>query len=196
MPDRRLASTRCAMLLGVAALMAGVVSPAQADIVDRGTFAGSETAVPDDLCGVAVVRDSTFSGSFRIRVDKASAGQAFFQRLNLETSDVFTNPLNHKSLSFAGKVLVNELTATHVEGDIYSFTTIEAGQPFTVRDGAGNVVLRDRGVIRHRVLFDTQGDGTPGGIALDDEIVAVGGPHPGLDLTEEEFCALVKPLIS
>ena len=82
-----------------------------------------------------------------------------------------------------------------MDGNVYEFRTIEAGQPFVVRDGVGRVVLRDRGVIRHRLLFDTLGDGMPGGIELDDEIVGVGGPHPGFDQTEEEFCAMVTSLI-
>jgi hypothetical protein len=185
------------MLVLFASLAIGPIAgaPAQATVVDRGTFAGSETGVADELCGIAVVRDSTFIGSFRIRLDKASDGQAFFQRLNFEYRDVFTNPLNGRSLTFEGKSLSNELTATQVEGNIYSFTTIEAGQPFVVRDGGGNVVLRDRGVIRHRILFDTLGDGAPSGITLEDEVVGIGGPHPGFEQNEEAFCGMVEGLI-
>jgi hypothetical protein len=56
-------------------------------------------------------------------------------------------------------------------------------------------VLRDRGVIRHRGLFDTLGDGAPGGLLLDHEIVGIGGPHPGFDQTEEEFCTMIDGLI-
>jgi hypothetical protein len=164
-------------------------------VVDHGAFDGSEIGVADNLCGIALVRDSTFSGSFRLRSDKASDGQAFFQRLNLDTRDVFTNPANGRTMTFETHELLNELAATQVDGNTYAFTTIEAGQPFTVRDSAGNVVLRDTGVIRHRVLFDTLGDGTPGGVTLDDEIVGVGGPHPGLDQTEDEFCAMVHTLV-
>lgn len=191
----RRASSRCATVLGVAVLTAWGVTPAHATVVDRGTFAGSETGIADELCGIAVVRDSTFSGSFRIRVDKASDGQAFFQRLNFEYRDVLTNPLNGRSLTIAGKALSNALTATQVAGDIYASTTIEAGQPFTVRDAAWQVVLRDRGVIRRRVLFHTLGDGTPGGVALDDTIIGVGGPHPAFDQSEDEFCAMVQALV-
>jgi hypothetical protein len=192
MPPRK---ARCATLLGVTLLMACSAAPARATVVDRGTFADSESDVPENICGIALVRDSTFSGSFRIRLDKKSDGQAFFQRLNVDYRDVFTNPLNGRSMTFSGHSLVNEIAATHVEGNVYEFTTVEAGQPFTVRDGAGNVVLRDRGMLRHHVLFDTLGDGMPGGIQLDDEIVAVGGPHPGFDQTEEEFCAMVTSLV-
>jgi len=184
-----------ATLCGVALLLVGGAGSASATVVDRGTFSGSESDVPDNVCGIAVLRDTTFSGTFRIRVDKQSGGQAFFQLTNFQSRDVFTNPLNGHTLTFEANNIVNEITATQVEGNVYSFTVIEAGQPFTVRDGAGNVVLRDRGVIRHQELFDTLGDGTPGGIQLEDVIVGVGGPHPGLDMSEEEFCATVAPLI-
>lgn len=80
-------------------------------------------------------------------------------------------------------------------GDIYAFATIEARQSFVVRGGEGNVVLRDRGVIRRRVLFDTLGDGTPGGIVVDEEVIRVDGPHPGFDLSEPDFCAMVEELV-
>ena len=184
-----------AMLAGVALLLACAAASASATVIDRGTFSGGDSGVPEDLCGIAVLHDFTFSGSFRIRVDTQSGGQAFFQLTHFEYRDVFTNPLNGRSLSAEGISISNELTATQVAGNVYEFRTIEAGQPFVVRDGAGNVVLRDRGVIRHRLLFDTLGDGTPGGITLDDEIVGIGGPHPGFDQTEEEFCAMVTSLI-
>jgi hypothetical protein len=180
--------------LGAAALIAFGVTPAQATVVDHGSFEGSER-VSDRLCGLDLVRSSTFSGSFRIRVDNQSDGQAFFQRLNFDYRDVFTNTANGKSMTFEGHSVTNEIKATQIEGDVYEFTVVEAGQPFVVRDGAGKIVLRDRGLLRHRVVFDTLGDGTPGGITLEDEVVAVGGPHPGLDQSEDEFCSMVQSLI-
>jgi hypothetical protein len=98
-------------------------------------------------------------------------------------------------MTFEGKSLSNEIKATLVEGTIYAFTTIEAGQPFVVRDADGNLVLRDRGVIRHVLTFDTLGDGQPGGVLLEDTIVGIGGPHPGFDMSEDEFCAMVESLL-
>jgi hypothetical protein len=98
-------------------------------------------------------------------------------------------------MTFQGKGLTNELKAAHVAGNVYTFTTIEAGQPFTVRNSAGQVVLRDRGVVRHRILFDTLGDSTPGGVTIDDTIIGVGGPHPSLDQTDDDFCAMVRALV-
>jgi hypothetical protein len=194
-PDAGRASARYGTVLGVAALLAWTAAPAQATVVNQGTFSGSETGVAENVCGLALVRDSAFGGRFRIRVDKPSGGQAFLERLNLDFRDVFTNPANGRTMTFEGHELLNEIAATQVEGNVYAFTKIEAGQPFTVRDSAGNVVLRERGVLRHRVVFDTLGDGAPGGVTLDDEIVAVSGPHPGLAQTEDEFCAMVQTLV-
>jgi hypothetical protein len=195
MPDFRKVSSRGAALLGVGVLMAWGVTPAPATVVDRGTFADSEIGVADEICGIDVIRDSSFSLRSRLRLNKASDGQAFMQRLNFQYLDTFTNPLNGKSMSFEGRVLESEVKATHVEGTVYEFTIIEAGHPFTVRDSSGNVVLRESGVIRSLGLFDTLGDGTPGGLELDHDIISVGGPHPGLDQSEEEFCAMVEGLL-
>ena len=194
MIDARRALGRWSALVGVTALAVWGVAGAQATVVDRGTFGGSETAVPDNICGIALLRDSTFSGSFRVRVDR-QGGQAFFQRTNITYRDVFTNPANGSSLTIGSRRLLSEVKATQVEGNVYAFTTIEAGQPFVVRDGDGNLVLRDRGVIRQRVLFDTLGDGEVGGVQLDDELIGIGGPHPGFDQSEEDFCATVEDLI-
>jgi hypothetical protein len=194
MPGRLKGFTRWAAVLAVGVLVALVAGPAQATVVDRGTFAGSGTEA-DELCGIAVVHDFTFSGKFRVRVDKASDGQAFFQRQNFDAVDVFTNPDNGRSMTFETHDLYNEVRASLVGGNVYRFTAVDAGQPFTVRDGAGNVVLRDRGVIRHVFDFDTLGDGMPGGIQLEDVSFRLGGPHPGFDQSEEEFCAMVESLI-
>jgi hypothetical protein len=194
MPDHQKAITRGAGALAVCAALAFVAAPARATVVDRGTFAGSGT-VADELCGIAVVHDFAFSGDFRNRANKASDGQAFFERLNFDSRDVFTNPANGRSMSIEDHHLYNEVKARLIAGNVYEFTAIEAGQPFTVRDATGKVVLRDRGVLRHRFLFDTLGDGMPGGITLDDQIVGIGGPHPGLDQSEEEFCAMVDSLL-
>ena len=57
-------------------------------------------------------------------------------------------------------------------------------------------MLRDRGAIRQTYLFDTLGDGTPGGILLDLLAERVSGPHSAFFLSEEEFCAVVTPLLA
>src|SRR3954468_11628653 len=128
------------MAAGIA--LAFAPAPAQATVVDHGSFAGSGTEA-DELCGIPVVHHFTFSASFRDRANKTSDGQAFFERLNFDSRDVFTNPANGRSMTFEDHHVYNELKATLVAGNVYQFTSIEAGQPFTVRDASGKVVLRD-----------------------------------------------------
>jgi hypothetical protein len=70
--------------------------------------------------------------------------------------------------------------------------TIQAGQPFVVYNSDGQVVLRDRGVIRFTYLFDTLGDNEPGGVFVQDVDVRVNGPHPGFDA---DFCDIARSLI-
>ena len=41
-------------------------------------------------------------------------------------------------------------------------------------------MLRDRGVIRQVIEFDTLGDDMPGGAFITDVSFSVSGPHPGL----------------
>ena len=195
MPDFRKLSARGVTLLGFAALIAWGVAPATATVINPGTFYDSQTDVEDEICGIDVIRDSTLSLRARIRVDKASDGEAFLQRLNTHFVDTFTNPLNGRSLTLEGRSLQNELQATHVEGNVYEFTFIEAGRPFTVRDSSGSIVQHNQGSIRFRGLLDTLGDGAPGAIALTNEIISVNGPHPGFDQNEEEFCAMIEGLL-
>jgi hypothetical protein len=47
-------------------------------------------------------------------------------------------------------------------------------------------------VIRHTILFDTLGDGQPGGIFLGETDAAVHGPHPGF--ADGYWCAVAAQL--
>jgi hypothetical protein len=182
-------------LVAIAGVMACGVATAQATVVDRGSFDDTEANVPDTICGIDVIRTSHFSGTFRIRAPKDGGGEAFLQRLTLKSHETFVNPANGRSMSIDGNELINELHATLVSGTVYEFETIESGRPFIIRDSAGRVVVKDRGSIRSTVTFDTLGDGQPGGIELDVVFDRVSGPHPGFDMTEEEFCGVVEGLI-
>src|ERR687891_27785 len=91
-----------------------------------------------------------------------------------------------------GDGVFNETKATRIEGNIFEFVSVEAGQPFVVEDSDGNVIIRDRGVIRRRILFDTEGDDVPGGIDIEFLSAEVHGPHPGFFT---DFCDIVNDLI-
>jgi hypothetical protein len=174
----------------LAGLLASVTlgTPAQATIVERGRFADSFTDSYDD-CGFTVDVEGSFSGHYRIREGKGDLESAFFFQQVLSWEE--THSANGRSITLRGHAVTNEVRARHVEGSIFEFVTIEAGQPFAVYDGEGNLVLRDRGVIRFTFLWDTLGDDEPGGVFIEELDVQFGGPHPGWDLDWSEICALL-----
>jgi hypothetical protein len=107
--------------------------------------------------------------------------------------DVITNPENGKWFVIRGQDRLNEVKATHIEGNIYEFVVVEVGQPFVLEDADGRVLVRDRGVVRHIQLFDTLGDGEPGGNILDETSVFQ-GPHPS-EAEDFPYCEIVTELI-
>lgn len=76
---------------------------------------------------------------------------------------------------------------------MFEFVSIEAGQRFVVSDSAGNVVLRDRGVVYSTVLFDTGGDDAPGEVL--DIQTQLRGQHPGAntDFCDDFILPLIEP---
>ena len=108
----------------------------------------------------------------------------------------WTNTANGKFFTEWGNGLLHDVSATHVSGSIFRFTTVEAGRPFNVVDSSGQTIVRDRGAIRQTYLFDTEGDNTPGGVFLELLEERVSGPHPGFFQSEVEFCAMVTKLLS
>ena len=62
-----------------------------------------------------------------------------------------------------------------------------------VRDSAGTEVARSRGLVTYQVLFDTLGDGQPGGEVLDVEVTGVHGVQQGT--FDENLCDYVLELI-
>jgi hypothetical protein len=66
----------------------------------------------------------------------------------------------------------------------------------SIPDASGRIVERDRGAIRQTYRFDTEGDDVPGGIFLELLEERVSGPHPGFFMPDDEFCAVVTPLLA
>jgi hypothetical protein len=181
----------CLPLVLMTVVMAWAL-PAQAEVIDQQHYAFSFSE-DFELCGIPVHEEAEVSGTVHLRVGKGDLDSAFFTHDNYESTSTITNPANGKFLVIERNALFHETVGTRVEGTIFQFTSVEAGQPFVLRDMSGGIVLRDRGVIRSTILFDTLGDETPGGefLALLDEHVA--GPHPGRD--DAAFCAIVQDLI-
>jgi hypothetical protein len=182
------------VLAGVAALVAMAV-PAQATVQDHvhysDTFSDDFTA-----CGFAIHLDGVASGNALIRVGKGDLDTAYFGLDNYEFTVKLTNTANGRFFTEWGNGITHDVSATHVSGSIFQFTTVESGRPYNLSDASGRVLLRDRGAIRDTYLFDTEGDHTPGGVFLELIEERVSGPHPGFFMSEDEFCAFVTPLLS
>ena len=190
-----MARTRTLKLAATAAAAAVLTvlaaTSAGATVVDRGQYTNSYSFEYDD-CGFDVLVEGTVSGHFRIRAGTGKTDTAFFLNDNNSYTETQTNADTGASLTISGNAVFNEIKATRVEGNIFEFEAVEAGQPFRVYDSAGNLVLRDRGSIHFHSLFDTEGDDVPGGILIEDLSADVHGPHPGFDT---DFCEIITPLI-
>jgi hypothetical protein len=134
-----------------------------------------------DDCGFWIDVSGSVHGTAQLRVGKGEFATAFFLHDNYAFLETWTRRDTGDTFTLGGNGLFQETNATHVSGTIYAFTSINAGQPFIVRDADGSVLIRARGVIRQVLEFDTLGDDVPGGEFIADVSFSVHGPHPGLD---------------
>ena len=141
-----------------------------------------------DDCGFWIDVSGHDQGIAQIRVGKGDLATAFFLHDNYSFAETWTRRDTGGFITIEGNGLFQETKATPVEGTIFAFTSINAGQPFVVRDSDGNLIGRDRGTIRQVIEFDTQGDDVPGGEFITDVSFSVSGPHPGLEF---DPCALL-----
>ena len=189
-----MAGMRTRRIAAFAATVAAAVvltTPAGATVVERGHYTEPISFSYND-CGFEVVVEGTASGHFRIRAGKGRTDTAFFLLDNFSYVETHTNANTGASLTIEGNGVFNEIKASPVEGNVFEFEAVEAGQPFTVYDADGSLVLRDRGSLHHHILFDTGGDDMPGGELLEDLGTEVHGPHPSFD---SDFCEIVTSLI-
>ena len=192
-PGRLAHQVRRAASLAAASLLAlTLAAPVLAKPLDSGTFSGTDSGTE---CGT-YARESTFSGWFMIKdATPATNGQFFYFENRVTYTDVITNPGTGAFFTVTGSSLFKESRVRLVEGNVFTYDTIEAGQPFVVTDMTGQVVLRDRGLIEVSYLFDSLGDGAPGGALLEEpQLVRVAAPHPGFEDTFD-FCVLADQLI-
>lgn len=161
----------------VTAILLAAVMPATAKVIERGTYSGEYSFSYDD-CGFWVDVEGVFGGTAHIRVGTGSDATAFFGHDNFWYQEVATRRGTTDGFTITGSGLFQETRATRVDGSVFTFSSIEAGQPFVLVDDEGTLQIRDRGVIRRTILFDTQGDDVPGGEWLADLDLGVAGPHP------------------
>ena len=165
---------------------------AEATIFDGGFYVFPYEFSYDD-CGFPVEVVGESSGHFRLREGKGALAGTFFLKDAFSYREVHTNLETGLSFVQRGHGVFNEVRATPLGGTIFEFEAIEAGQPFVIEDSAGNVVVRDRGALRHRIVFDTLGDDEPGGLVLEELDSSVHGPHPGF-ADDFPFCEIAAEL--
>jgi hypothetical protein len=163
-------------LATAAALTAVAAAPTQATVVEKGRFTDETYGFSYD-CGFPVEVTGVASGNFRLRAGTGDDESAFFALDRLSYHEIHTNADTGEWFSVRGRFLENEITATRVEGSIFEFATIKAGPVALIEDSAGNLVAKDRGVIRRTILFDTLGDQEPGGEFVDLVSLELSGPH-------------------
>ena len=162
---------------------------AQAAPLEREHYSGSESRNFND-CGFTVHEEVTFEGTFILKAPRGGGGAPPYVLDNYEAHQTFT--ANGRTLTIDHQGLYKDLHITLVEGTVYQFVTMEAGQPFVVRDGDGNILIRDRGVIKSTFQVDTQGDtDLDNDVFIEDsfELLADHGRHPGFYI---DFCELLE----
>jgi hypothetical protein len=184
---RKLAAAAAAAATAAATFGAAA---SNATVVDSGHYSSEPYSFSHDDCGFPVDVEGTSSGHFRVRAGKGKTDTAFFQLDNYSFTETQTNPETGEFVTIEANAVFNEIRAKRVEGTIFEFWAVEAGQ-FRMYDSDGRLVARDRGSVLFHILFDTEGDDVPGGIFIEEFPPKVRGPHPGFD----DFCGLITPLI-
>ncbi len=167
-------------LATAAALTAIAAAPAQATVVEKGHLVDEPYGFGYD-CGFPVEVTGVASGNFRLREGRGDDATAFFSLDRVSYREVHTNAQTGEWFSVTGRFANNEVGATRVEGSLFEFRIIKAGPVAVIEDSDGNLVSRDRGVIRSTILFDTGGDQVPGGDFVDLVDLQLAGPHPTFD---------------
>lgn len=184
--------TGVALALGLA-----LAAPAGATVVDHTHFTDSQPPTAEDFCGITVLHAYDVSGVLTLRAIKGEDAAAAFTGGSVATfTDTFTNEATGRTITISGHSNYRDIKATRLSGTIFQFVSIEAGRPFMLTADDGTVIYRDRGVIRRTYTFDVGDDNQPGGTFLDLLDVQVSGPHPGFDVTDEEFCAAALGALS
>lgn len=187
---RRRSVSMAAASAALSALLILSAPSAGATVVDRERYEFTDSFTFDD-CGFEVSVESAGHGVASIRVGTGELDSAFFAHNKYWYTDTYS--ANGKFFTITGNGLFQEIRAIPRGGSLFEFTSVEAGQPFTVTDMNGEVLFRDRGAIIQTILFDTEGDDVPGGIFIEEVDLRVAGPHPGFFVDPSEACVLLAP---
>src|SRR5215211_9338789 len=140
-------------LIAAAALTALTATAAPAAVVEKGRFVDETYGFAYD-CGFPVEVTGVASGNFRLRAGTGDDATTFFSLDRISFREIHTNPQTGEWFSRSGHFANNEIDARRIEGSLFEFRIIKAG-PTVIEDSDGNLVLRDRGVVRQTILFDT-----------------------------------------
>jgi hypothetical protein len=184
---------KAACVVGAVVLAAVLAVPAHSTIRERGTAVNEEFSYD---CGPTIQVHEVWNGTYRLREGKGESEGAFLLLDLSEAMVTFTHTETGEWYRVHLDGTFNEVKARRVEGSILEFRAVEAGQRFTVYDSVGNVVMRDRGAIKYRFLFDTGGDDEPGGEWLEFYDFQFAGQHEaGPIIVEGGPCALAEHLL-
>lgn len=177
------------------AALAIAASPAQATISDREWF--NDPIAYDYDCGYPVSVTGTLKELFMLRLGKHDDRGAFAILDRIRFSERHTNTATGEWFTVEGTSTIHDVKMTRVEGNVFDFTSIEAGQPLVVKDSDGNVVSRDRGTIHLTYRVDVGDDDVFGGTWIEDVELWFAGPHPdgNSDIWARDYCGIADGLI-
>jgi hypothetical protein len=179
-----------AALAALAALAIAAAPPAGATLIEKGRFVDEPYGFAYN-CGFPVEVTGVATGNFRLRAGSGNDATAFFALDRISFREIHTNPETGEWFALTGHFLSNEFSATRVEGSLFEFRSIKAGSMAVIRDSDGNLVSRNRGVLKRTILFDTGGDDEPGGEFVELIDVRLAGKHPDFD----RLCDVATQLI-
>jgi dienelactone hydrolase len=135
-------------------------------------------------CGYPVRVVGTESHVVKTKVDKKLPGVSYVTD-RFEFSEVWTAP-DGRWFTLSGHGVNKDKKGRLVGGSVYQFAFVVRGQPMTITDSSGVVVLRDRGTLTFDYTIDLA-DGTFTFLE-----VRIRGPHP---IFEAGVCKSAAPLI-
>src|SRR3954469_12434846 len=139
-PRRRRLRRLVIAVAATAAALATVAAPVSATVIPREHY--SDNYGPDSFngCGFWIDVTGHREGTVQLRVGTGDLASAFFVHDRATYSETWTRRDTGDFLTVSGHSLFHETHATHVEGTIFTFSSINSGQPFVVRDSSGALV--------------------------------------------------------
>ena len=155
-----------------AALAAGLTAlPAAAN--ERDNTKNEPFSYIEERCAFDLAVDGVINGNFVVRQDRS--GQAFLVLDRVNYRSTLTNADTGRSFTIEARNVFHEISAEQVDGNVYRFRVVLSGQQLFIRDGQGRPYGHSAGSSAFTYLFDTLGDGQPGGVWL-----------PGTEVVERE----------